>query len=376
VELGEREECSEAEPRSRELVELGEREVSVVDVVLPNDIDDPAAPSGGNRYDRRICEGLAELGWSVREHGVPGAWPRPAKTERANLARVLAAVPDDAVVLLDGLVASAVPAVLVPQARRLRLVVLVHQPLEDDAEAAALAAAGAVVTTSEWTRRRLLDRYALPADRVQVAPPGVDPAPLAPGSDGGSQLLCVAAVAPHKGHDVLIRALAAVADRPWTCVCVGTLTRDPGFVDRIRGLIRDHGLAGRVHLAGPHTGDALAAAYAGADLLVQPSRGETYGMVVTEALARGIPVLATAVNGLPEALGRAPDGSRPGMLVEPADPAALAGALRRWLSEADLRRRLRRSARSRRSTLARWEATSALVSRVLAGVPTACGGPR
>ena len=54
-------------------------------------------------------------------------------------------------------------------------------------------------------------------------------------------------------------------------------------------------------------------------------------MVVTEALARGIPVLATAVGGLPEALGRAPDGSLPGLLVPPDDPAALAGALRRWL---------------------------------------------
>ena len=126
-----------------------------------------------------------------------------------------------------------------------------------------------------------------------------------------------------------------------------------------------------MHLVGPRTGDQLDAAYAVADLLVLASRGETYGMVVTEALGRGIPVLATATNGLPEALGHAPDGSLPGLLVEPDDPAALAAALRRWLSDTDLRQRLRRSARGRRTTLTGWAGTSELISKVLDGVPAA-----
>jgi glycosyltransferase involved in cell wall biosynthesis len=343
--------------------------VTLLHVILPGDIDDPATPSGGNTYDRRICQGLAASGWSVHEHGVRGAWPRAGVTERADLARVLADVPDNAVVLLDGLVASAVPDVLVPEARRLCLVVLVHMPLGDEAEGAALAAASAVVTTSAWTRRRLLDLYPLPADRVHVATPGVDRAPVAPGSDAGSELLCVAAVTPNKGHDLLTQALATVADLPWSCTCVGSLSRDPGFVDRLRRQADGYGLADRVRFVGPRTGDELDAAYAAADLLVLASRGETYGMVVTEALARGIPVLATATTGLPEALGRAPDGSLPGMLVEPGDPAALAGALRRWLGDTGLRQELRRSARDRRTTLTDWTVTSALISKILNGVP-------
>ena len=67
------------------------------------------------------------------------------------------------------------------------------------------------------------------------------------------------------------------------------------------------------------------------------SRAETYGMVVTEALARGLPVLATEVGGVTEALGHGEDGTRPGLLVPPGDPAALGAALRAWLEDAELR---------------------------------------
>ncbi|HEX5541920.1 MAG TPA: glycosyltransferase family 4 protein [Micromonospora sp.] len=366
--------------------ELRALALSDVHVVLPNDIDDPTAPSGGNVYDRRICRGLATQGWSVREHAIHGAWPRPGRSEQIKLAHVLASLPDNAVVLLDGLVAAPAPEVLTAQARRLRLVVLVHMLLGDETvqmrhrEGVALNAASAIITTSFWTRRRLGELYALPAERVHVAVPGVDTAPLSPGSDAGTELLCVATVTPQKGHDLLIAALARVADRPWNCVCVGALDRDPGFVDRLRQRTLAYGLAGRLHFPGPRTGPDLDARYACADVLVLASRGETYGMVVTEALARGIPVLATAADGLPETLGRAPDGSRPGLLVEPDDPSALAGALDRWLNDADLRQQLRRSARDRRITLTGWAVTSELVSDILqhALVPAvrSCGQSR
>ena len=177
----------------------------------------------------------------------------------------------------------------------------------------------------------------------------------------------MAAVTPHKGHDRLAEGLAKVADVPWHCVCVGSLDRDPAFVDRLRRQLEADGIQDRVALAGPRTGAELAAAYAGADLLLLASHGETYGMVVTEALARGTPVLATAVGGVPEALGHAPDGSLPGLLV---DAGGLADGLRRWLSEPELRQALRRSATSRRTTLAGWADTSARVSRVLTEVAT------
>lgn len=322
--------------------------MSAIYAVLPNDIDDPASPSGGNRYDRRLLTGLAALGWSVREIAVPGAWPTPSDDDLSGLAAALASVPDGGIVLVDGLVGSAAAGVMVPAAARLRLVLLVHLPLDTPGEAAVLAAARAVVTTSPCTR--------LPVP-VRVATPGVDPAPLATPSPAGDRLLCVGAVAAHKGQDRLADALAAVPE-PFTCTYVGSLTREPDFVAALRTRLDD-----RIRLAGTLAGPQLAAAYAGTDLLVSASRGETYGMVATEALARGIPVLAVRVGGLPVALGHAADRSVPGLLVE-ADE--LTGAVRRWLTDAPLRERLRRSARDRRETLTGWDVTARIVSGVLA----------
>ena len=345
----------------RRVGELRAGAVTEVHVIVPEGIDDPARPSGGNTYDRRVCRGLAALGWAVHEHAVPGAAVPLARARRGR-------IPDGAVVLLDGLIASAAPEVLVPHARRLRQVVLVHMPLGDRARArGARAAAAAVVTTSAWTRRRLGELYALPADRVHVAEPGVDAAGLAPGTAAGDALLCVAAVTPGKGHDVLLDGLATVTDLSWRCACVGSLDRDPAFAAGVRRRARDGGLGDRVRFAGPRTGAELDRAYAAADLLVLASHAETYGMVVTEALARGLPVLAADVGGVTEALGHGTDGTRPGLLVPPGDPAALGAALRSWLGDAELRERLRRAARERRASLRPWAATASDVAGVLDG---------
>jgi glycosyltransferase involved in cell wall biosynthesis len=340
--------------------------VTEVHVIVPEGIDDPARPSGGNTYDRRVCDGLAALGWTLHEHPVRAA---------ATLARAVRRIPDGAVVLLDGLIASPAPEALVPHARRLRQVVLVHMPLghrpaDDDVrsrERAVLAAASAVITTSAWTRRRLDELYALEADRVHVAEPGVDAAGLAPGTAAGDALLCVAAVTPDKGHDVLLDGLATAMDLSWRCACVGSLDRNPAFADGVRRRAFSNGLGDRVRFPGPRTGPELDRAYAAADLVVLASHAETYGMVVTEALARGLPVLAAEVGGVTEALGHGDDGTRPGLLVPPGDPAALGAALRNWLGDAELRGRLRRAARERRTTLRGWPATTAVLAEVLAG---------
>lgn len=343
--------------------------------VVPDGVDDPLRPSGGNTYDRHLCRELGSHGWSAHERAVAGFWGRPEAASLAALEATLRQIPDDAVVLLDGLIASTAPEVLVPQAGRLRLVVLVHMPLghrPTDAaargrERAVLATATATVTTSAWARRLLLDLYDLPAQRVHVALPGVEAAEPAAGTGSGEALLCVGAVAFEKGHDILLEALGSIAALSWHCTCVGSLDRDPAFVDGLRRRSLEGGLGERVSFPGPRTGADLDRSYASADLLVVGSRAETYGLVVTEALARGLPVIAAEVGGLVEALGEDAAGIRPGLLVAPEDPVALAGALGAWLGDTELRARLRRAARERRESLPGWSTTASVMAGVLAG---------
>jgi glycosyltransferase involved in cell wall biosynthesis len=339
--------------------------VRTVDVVVPAGLDDPRRPSGGNVYDRRVCNGLGSLGWHVREHHVAGTWPCPDAAALTELAKAVAVVPDDGLLLVDGLVASAAYDVLGAVARRLRLVVLVHLPLALPGEGAVLAGARALVTTSSWSRDQLLARYPLDPASVHVAEPGADRATPVAGTLHGGELLCVAPVSRHKGHDVLVAALTTMRDLPWRCRCVGSLERDPAFVADIRRQVAAGGLDGRVTFCGARTGADLAQVYAASDVLVHPSRGETYGMVVTEALARALPVLATDVGGVREALGNTPTGPA-GLLVAADEPALLAAALRRWLTDEELRDRLRGAAARRRRTLPSWQAASGRVGNVLA----------
>ncbi len=348
--------------------------MTALHVVVPDGIEDPARPSGGNIYDLRVCNALAELGWPVQIHAVPGSWPRPDAAAYDALGGVMRRIPDGAVTLLDGLVGSTAPEVLVPQSTRLRLVALVHMPLGQRAgsngsrmrEGAVLSAATSVVTTSAWARRTLLELYSLPADKVHVAEPGVDGARLSARTATAGALLCVASVVPEKGHDVLLDALSTITALPWRCLCVGSTTRDPAFAEKQRRRVLDDELEDRVHFAGPRSEAKLARAYATADLLVLPSRAETYGMVVIEALARGVPVVAADAGGVSEALGQGNGGLRPGLLVPPGDAAALAAGLRTWLRDAEVRRTWRRAARERRASLPQWSATTSALARVLA----------
>ncbi|MFT7840970.1 glycosyltransferase family 4 protein [Saccharothrix sp. BKS2] len=316
-----------------------------VHFVLP----EPTAPSGGHEFDRRVA-GLLGL----REVRVGGRWPLDG--DLRGLARALADVPDGHVALLDGLVACAAPEVLRPHTGRVRVVVLVHLPLADEVglparvaaeldarERECLRSADAVVATSPAAAARIAAHHGLRG--VHVVVPGVDPAPPAVGTDGSSRLLCVASLTPRKGHDVLLAALRGV-DAPWTCAFVG-----PGEPPA--------GLDDRVEVTGPLTGAALADRYARADLFVLASRAETYGMVVTEALSRGLPVIASAV---PDALGGG------GLLLPPGDVGAFTRALRRWFADDRWRADLRALARARRAELSTWDSTARDLAVVLANL--------
>jgi len=343
----------------------------VVHFVVPEGIDDPKRPSGGNVYDRRVAQHLPHHGWTVLEHPVPGGWPTPEPSDRIQLDETLARLADGSFVLVDGLIASAARS-LVSVARRLRIVVLLHMPLAEASPAEAIArveadvlnAAAAVITTSAWTRAWVVSHHGVPADRVWAAVPGVDPTELASRSTISGNLLCVGPVTEAKGHDVLVDALAQVADLAWRCTFAGALDLEPDFVQSLMARAEHAGIADRLVLAGPLSGSALDDVRSTTDLVVSPSRREAYGMAIVEGLARGIPVIASDVGGHREAVG-ASDQTLPGALVPVDDAASLAAALRQWLTDAPTRARWRDSARRRGRELAGWPETARTVAAVL-----------
>jgi glycosyltransferase involved in cell wall biosynthesis len=340
--------------------------------VVPGPI---ATLTGGYGYDRRVVDGLRARGWTVTVHELPGGFPWPDAAARRAATAVFAALPDGALVVVDGLALGALPDEVAPHASRLRLIALVHHPLAaetgldppaaarlEESERRALRSARHVVVTSDATAA-ILEPYGVPRDRITTIVPGTDPALLARGSGGSDvHLLCVASLIPRKGYDVLIEALASIRQRHWRLTCIGSLDGDPRTVARLRAQIEGHGLADRVSLAGEREPPALGAEYDAADVFVLPTRYEGYGMVVGEALARGLPVVASDTGGIAAMVGE-----DAGILVPPGDVAALARALGAVIDDAALRARLAAGARRRRAALPTWDDAARRMEDTLAG---------
>jgi glycosyltransferase involved in cell wall biosynthesis len=340
-------------------------------IVAPSGLE---APTGGNRYDAALADALEGLGVVVDRRTAAGRWPAGTEADRERLAGLLAGLAGRGPVLVDGLVACGAPdAVTAAVAGGTPVHVLVHLPLAletgldparsdalDALEGASLAAATGVVATSRWAGAHLRRHHRLAA--VAVATPGTDPAPPAAGSTP-PRLLQLASVVPRKDQLGVVAALALVRDLAWTAELAGTLDADPAYAGRVRAAIDAHGLGDRVRLAGPLAGEALAAALDAADLVLLPSRAETWGMAVSEGLARGVPAVVGRGTGAEEALGRAPCGDLPGAVVPPGEPAALAAAIRDLLGPG--RERAVTAAKARRATLSSWQDTARDVLSVI-----------
>jgi glycosyltransferase involved in cell wall biosynthesis len=343
--------------------------VAEVVFAFPGDL---ATPTGGYRYDRRVMDELRVLRWDVRPLSLPADFPDPSDASLAEAERQLAATPPDAVLLIDGLAYGALPAALIDRLDR-RIVALVHHALGLEtglpperaaallaSEKAALSRAARVVANSPSTAAFLFGEFGVAKDKITVAEPGVDPAPRARGSDGPPLLLSVGAVTPRKGFDTLVAALAKIADLAWESRIAGDLTRDPQAAAALFAAITKLGLENRVKLLGPLDERALAEEYDQARLFVLPSHFEGYGMAYTEALARGLPVVAghggaTAYTVPAEA----------GMLVPPGDAGALALVLRRLLTDpAELGRRAEAAWRHA-ERLPRWRGTAVAIAAAL-----------
>jgi len=351
---------------------------------------DPNQRTGGYLYDARIVAGLRAMGRPVDVIGLDGQFPDADATAHRAMREALASLADGQVTVIDGLALGGVPESIAPQADRLALIGLVHHPLTDEVglakdqqrrllecERAALSHCRSIIVTSPFTRRRLNELHLIDRQGVHIVEPGVDPAALSRRveqrlrgqiAETPNRLLCVASLTPRKGQDVLLEALIALRDQPWALTLVGSAERSPDFARALGVRIRNENLGSRVRLVGEVGEEALCAFYDQADVCLLPSWYEGYGMVVTEALARGLPLITTTGGALADTV---PETAA--LRVRPGQADALAQALGRWLKEPDLRMQLTQAAVAKRSRLGDWPAA---VQRFAAALDSSQGQVR
>ena len=339
--------------------------------VVPGEL---STPTGGYAYDRRIIEELRSAGWTVEVVSLADAFPHPTVAQRKAAVTRLLAIPKGRAVVVDGLAYGVLPEAAVEICCERPVIALVHHPLaletglSDEqatrlrfSERDALACARRVIVTSAATARVLVASYGVPKEKITVAPPGTDIAAAAQArTEGIVRLLAVGSIVPRKGYDVLIAALAALSELPWTLSIAGDRTRNPSCAAQLENDIARFGLANRVALRGAVSDADLAELYQGADLFVLPSRFEGYGMAFAEALAHGLPVIGTTAGAIPETV---PEGA--GVLVPPDDAQLLAAALRRLIENVDERRRMSACALAASTEQPTWSASAKLFAQAI-----------
>lgn len=349
---------------------------------IPGDID---TPSGGYGYDRRLMGVLEALGWQVEHLVLADGFPQPSAADLEAAEAALAALPDGALVLIDGLAFGAMPQVAARQGHRLRLVALVHHPLSletgldaavraklEASERQALASALAVVVTSAATAETLMAEFSVPRARLTVALPGTDKperrdgvgteggdGPSPSGRTGPPRILSIGTLIARKDHATLVDGLARVADLAWQCRIIGSKSADPETSAALERQIVGRGLAGRIDLAGAMPD--VSSEYRGADLFVLASRYEGYGMVFAEAMANGLPIVSCA-EGAPRDLIPGDAGRR----FAPGDADELGAALRALLTDRQALARAAAASLAAGRSLPSWRQTAETVAAMLA----------
>ncbi|MEX6507302.1 glycosyltransferase family 4 protein [Jiella sp. M17.18] len=338
---------------------------------IPGRLD---TPSGGYGYDRRMIAELEALGWEVRHLGLPPGFPEPDGRAMATAAAEFSNLADGELVLVDGLAFGVLPEIARHEAKRLRLVALVHHPLALEtglspaaqkhfaaSERAALHAARAVVVTSPATAATLTADYDVAPEKLSVAVPGVDPVPddeAAKGEGDPPVILSVGSLIPRKDHATLIEALAAIRNLPWRARIAGSDALDAATAAALKRQIAERGLEERVTLVGVLAD--VAPEYRGADVFALASRYEGYGMVFAEAMAHGLPIVSCA-EGAPADLVPAEAGAR----FAAGDAAGLADALRALLADPGRRKAAAAAARAAGGRLPSWPDSARVLSDAL-----------
>jgi glycosyltransferase involved in cell wall biosynthesis len=170
----------------------------------------------------------------------------------------------------------------------------------------------------------------------------------------------VGSLTPRKGYGVLIDALNDVRDLPWRATIAGSLDRSPETAALVRRKLSEYGFEERVRLAGQLDEATLSALYSSADVFALASLYEGYGMAFAEAIAHGLPVVASGEGAVRDTVPRSA-----GFVCAAGDVAGFAEALRSLLSNAALRREKAEGAWGHGQTLPNWASTAATIAQVI-----------
>ena len=318
--------------------------------------------SGGYAYDRRMIAGLRAAGHTVEVKQLAGQHPLADDIAIASAAAMLDGLDGGVMPVIDGLALPAFDGCTDAISAR-RVVGLIHHPtaLETglaESDAVRLRAAeqslfpklARIVVTSEPTAETLVKDFGVDRARIAVVVPGTDDAPRCTGSGGPiCRILSVASLVPRKGHDVLLRALARLFDLDWHLTIVGG-PRDGVHAHSLLALADELHITRRVTFAGVVVDDALEALWQRADLFALATHYEGYGMVVAEALKRGLPVVVTA-GGAAGALV----SPQAGVVCQPGDSVTMSKSLRRMIFDVGLRHEAAEAAWQIGQTLPTWD---------------------
>ncbi|WP_186388908.1 glycosyltransferase family 4 protein [Stappia sp. TSB10P1A] len=337
-------------------------------------------PTGGYVYDRELLAALAATGTQVSAATLGEGYPAPSPATLEAGAALLSGLADGEAVMIDGLAFGVMDAIAAPQAQRLRLIALVHHPLAHESglpparaaelaasERRALALARHVVTTSPATAAAVTTEFGVPSAKVSVLEPGlVLPAPPVarvrrPGEP--FRLLSVGSLVPRKDHPTLLAALAQIDDPAVTLDIAGSGEFDRAHAASVRAIIERLGLSQRVRLHGALGRAALDALYAQADLFVLTTLYEGYGMAFVEAMAHGLPVVATGAGAVRDTVPAAA-----GILCEAGDAASVGAAIRRLAEDAALRQSLAQAARAHAQGLPGWPEQARRLAALIAEI--------
>jgi D-inositol-3-phosphate glycosyltransferase len=255
-----------------------------------------------------------------------------------------------------------------------------------DAEAEVIGCSDAILANSAAEAAQLERLYGADPGRIEIVPPGVIHAFFSPGPRQGARaalahldlgdgpmLLFVGRIQPLKGLDVAVRALGALEDRRAVLVVVGGASGRDGRleVERIDKLAASLGLSDRIRFTDPQPHHLLSTYYRAADVVLVPSRSESFGLVALEAAACGTPVVAAAVGGLRTLV----EHGRTGFLVEGRDPEVFAAYTEQILTNPALGRELAAAAAGRARNFT-WSTAAARLRRMYADLtarsPIAC----